>query len=150
MQLKTKHFGEITIEKEKIITFKNGLYGFEDQNRFTIIENNDKENPFQWLQSIDDSNLAFVVINPFIFKPDYDFDIPDSTVDKLEIEDPKDLLIYTIAVVPEDIKDVTVNLSGPIIINSKNKLGKQIIIEDKRYTTKYYIFKELEQMDGEE
>lgn len=150
MKLKTKHFGEITIDEEKIITFKNGLYGFEDKNRFTIIENNDKENPFQWLQSIEDPDLAFVIINPFIFKSDYDFDIPDSTVDKLEIENPKDLLIYTIAVVPEDIKNVTVNLSGPIIINSKNKLGKQIIIEDKRYTTKYYIFKELKQMDGEE
>ncbi|WP_427338113.1 flagellar assembly protein FliW [Caloranaerobacter sp. DY30410] len=143
MLLNTKHFGQIEIDENSIITFPDGLLAFEKQKRFTIINNPDEEIPFKWLQSIDNPDLAFVIINPFLFKRDYEFDIPQSVVDKLDIKEEKDVLVYSIVVVPEDITKMTANLVGPIIINSKNKLGKQIILDDKRYTTKHLILDEL-------
>ncbi|WP_069650366.1 flagellar assembly protein FliW [Caloranaerobacter ferrireducens] len=149
MKLNTKHFGEIEIDEDSIITFSDGLLAFEEQKRFVIINNPDEEIPFKWLQSIDNPNLAFVIINPFLFKKDYEIDIPQSVIDKLDIKEEKDILVYSIVVVPEDITKMTANLVGPIIINSKNKLGKQIILEDSRYTTKHLILDELGKLGQE-
>jgi flagellar assembly factor FliW len=149
MKLDTKHFGEIEIDEEKIISFPEGIPGFEDQKRFVIINNNDSENPFDWLQAVDKGSLSFVIINPFLVKPDYDFALSKSVEEKLKIENEKDVAVYTIAVIPEDIKKITINLSGPVIINAKEKLGKQIILNDERYSTKYYIFGQDQNCRGE-
>jgi flagellar assembly factor FliW len=145
MKLNTKHFGEIEIDENSIINFPDGLLAFEDNKKFIIIDNPDKENPFQWLQSIDNPNLAFVIINPFIFKKDYEFDIPQTVVKKLQIKEEKNIAVYSIVVVPDDITKMTANLAGPIIINTKNRFGKQIVLEDSRYSTKHCILEELKQ-----
>ncbi|SHH69837.1 flagellar assembly factor FliW [Caloranaerobacter azorensis DSM 13643] len=149
MLLNTKHFGQIEIDEDSIITFPDGLLAFEEQKRFVIINNPDEEIPFKWLQSIDNPDLAFVIVNPFLFKRDYEFDIPQSVVDRLDIEREKDVLVYSIVVVPEDITKMTANLVGPIIINLKNRLAKQIILDDKRYTTKHLILDELGKLNQE-
>ena len=149
MKLDTKHFGEIEIGEEKIISFPEGIPGFEDQKRFVIINNHDSENPFGWLQAVDNGSLSFVVINPFLVKPDYDFVLSQSVEEKLKIRNEKDVAVYTIAVIPEDIKKITINLSGPVIINVKEKLGKQIILNDEKYSTKYYIFGQGQNCRGE-
>lgn len=142
MKLNTKHFGEIEIIEKEIITFPNGLFAFEDNKKFIIIDNPDKEIPFKWLQSIDNPDLTFVIINPFVFKSDYDFFLNESVIEKLEIEEKKDIAIYNIVVIPEDINKMTVNLAAPIIINVNKFLGKQIILDDNRYSHKHLIIQE--------
>lgn len=141
VKLNTRNFGKIEIDEESIIEFPNGIPGFEDGKKYVLINNPDEENPFQWLQSVDNSDLAFVVINPFLVKFDYDIVLPESAIEILKIEDEKDIALYTIVVVPENIEEMTTNLSGPIVINVKERLGKQIALDDSRYSTKYYIFK---------
>lgn len=148
MKLKTKYFGEMEVNEEKIIDFPEGIPGFEGTKRFIIINNPDEENPFQWLQSVDEPNLAFVIISPFFVKFDYDIVLPESAVEKLKIKDEKDVGLYTIVVVPENIEEMTTNLSGPIVINTKEKLGKQVVLDDNRYSTKHYIFKETANSEG--
>ena len=69
--------------------------------------------------------------------------------DKLNIKDEKDVAVYSIVVVPKDVKKMTANLLGPIIINVKERLGKQVILDDPRYTTKHYIFPQREENRGE-
>jgi flagellar assembly factor FliW len=140
--LNTKHFGEIEIDESQIITFEDGLLGFEHIKRYILIQNPDKEVPFHWLQAVDDPELAFVVTIPFLFKEDYEFDIPDKVIKQLGIEKHEDVVIYSIAVVPEDIKEMTINLQGPLIIHGKNKKGKQIVLDNNAYSLKYRIFKE--------
>ena len=142
MKLSTKHFGELNVEEDNIISFPEGLPGFEDEKSFIIINNEDKENPFQWLQSINTKDLAFAIINPFYIFPDYDIIIPKTVQEKLGIESEKDVAIYSIVVVPKDLRKMTVNLLGPIVINVKRKIGKQVILDDSRYTTKHYIFEQ--------
>ncbi|NLW22607.1 MAG: flagellar assembly protein FliW [Tissierellia bacterium] len=142
MKLNTTNFGEIEIDEENIIDFPEGIPGFEGEKQFIIINNEDEENPFQWLQSVNNPDLAFVIINPFFVFPDYDIEIPETALNKLNIKDEKDVAVYSIVVVPEDLEKMTTNLLGPIVINVNKKLGKQVILDDSRYTTKHYIFQQ--------
>ncbi|WP_154484004.1 flagellar assembly protein FliW [Anaerosalibacter bizertensis] len=148
VKLNTRNFGEIEIDESSIINFPNGIPGFEKEKRYIIINNPDKENPFQWLQSVDNQDLAFVVINPFFVKVDYDIVLPESAIETLKIKDEEDVALYTIVVIPENIEEMTTNLSGPIVVNVKEKLGKQIVLDDSRYSTKHYIFKKELNSEG--
>lgn len=150
MKLDTKNFGIIEFDDSEIICFPDGLPGFENDKKFIVLNHPDSDSPFKWLQSVDNTDLAFVIINPFLFKPDYEFDIPKHVLEKLKIKEEKEVLVYSIVVVPEDITKMTANLLGPIIINSKEKLGKQIIVDDNRYKTKHYILEEAKAKGKEE
>lgn len=150
MKVNTKNFGEIETDESNIIDFPNGLLAFDEEKKFVIIDNPDENIPFQWLQSTNNPDLAFVIINPFAFKKDYEFELSQSIVEKLKIQNENEVAVYTIVVVPEDINNMTANLLGPIIINTKTKLGKQIVLDNKSYSTKHYILKELQSLGQEE
>ncbi|AOY78275.1 flagellar assembly protein FliW [Clostridium formicaceticum] len=141
--MNTKHFDEIEVDENKILDFSDGIPGFEALTKFVIIHNPEEEVPFQWLQSVEDTDLAFVIVNPFIFRSDYDFEIPKSTLEKLQIQSPEDVSVFTIVIIPEDIKKMTANLRAPIIINTKNNKAKQIVLDDENYHTKHYILEEM-------
>ncbi|MCF6461001.1 flagellar assembly protein FliW [Clostridium sp. Cult3] len=145
MKLNTKYFGAIEIREQNIIHFPEGILGFEDERQFVIINNEDEQNPFHWLQSVQNPELAFVIINPFFVYPNYDIVLPKSVQEKLKIRTEKDIAIYSIVVIPKDMEKMTTNLLGPIIININEKLGKQVILDDDRYTTKHYIFQQNSQ-----
>lgn len=149
MKIKTTNFGEIEIEKDKIIYFPEGIPAFEEEKEFVIILNDDKENPFHWLQSVKNPKLSFIILNPFEIFNDYDILLPETAINKLKIENKEDVAIYTIVVIPEDITKMTTNLLGPIVINTKEKLGKQVILDDNRYTTKHFIFSQDSKVGGE-
>ncbi|WP_312668487.1 flagellar assembly protein FliW [Tissierella praeacuta] len=149
MKIRTKNFGEVEIEKDKIIYFQEGIPAFEEEKEFVLILNEDKESPFHSLQSVNKEELSFIVVNPFEIFDDYDILLPDIAINKLKIEKEEDLNIYTIVVIPEDIKKMTTNLAGPIVINRKKMLGKQVILDDERYTTKHFIFNQDSEIGGE-
>lgn len=149
MLLNTRNFGEIQIEEEKILTFPDGIPGFEKLTKYIILQNPDEEIPFHWLQSVEDGDLAFVIVNPFIFRPDYDFEIPQNTIEKLNIQKPEDVHVFSIVIVPEDISKMTANLQAPLIINTNNNTGKQVILDNEDYPRKYYIFQNLKQTPQE-
>ncbi|NLV89651.1 MAG: flagellar assembly protein FliW [Tissierellia bacterium] len=140
MKVKTRDFGEIEVPEENIILFQDGIPGFDKEKEFIIILNEDEDNPFHHLQSVKNPDLSFIIINPFEVFKDYDIVIPQTAIDKLKIEKAEDVVVYSIVVVPEDIRKMTANLLGPIIINHKEKLGKQVILDDSRYTTKHFLF----------
>lgn len=141
MKLETKHFGEIEINDDGIIVFEDGIPGFGHVKKYVMIKNPNPELPFNWLQGVDEPSLAFVVVNPFLFKEDYEFNIPQGIIEDLYIEDIQDVLISSIVTVPENIIDTTMNLKAPVIINTKSKKGKQLVLETDEYEIKYKIFK---------
>jgi len=144
MIIESKYFGELEFAEEKIITFAHGLIAFAQMKRFILIENQDSENPLWWLQSIDEPELAFVVINPFAFKADYEFELSPEDVEELAIQSQEDIVILAIVVVPEEVKKMTANLLAPVIFNARLKKGKQIVLQDKQYTTRHLIMEELQ------
>lgn len=147
MKLATRHFGEININSESIIKFENGIPGFEKARNFIIIDSEDGESPFKWLQCIDIPELALAVINPFFVRKDYDLELSDETVKGLEIKDESDVRVYSIVVVPEDITKMTMNLKAPLIVNSQNRMGEQIILDTDKYSVRHYILDEIRKQE---
>jgi len=143
MLLQTKHFGEIEVDKDKILTFKEGLPGFENIKKYSILYNQDTESPFRWLQSVDEPKLAFALVDPFQIKKDYCIDISDEVLASLGIIKAEEVLVYSVVVVPEDISKMSMNLRAPVIINTGNNRGAQIVLDTDKYTVRHYILEEL-------
>lgn len=148
MKIETLNFGEIRIDENKIIRFQQGIPGFEEEKDFVVILNEDQDNPFHFLQSVTNPELSFVIINPFEMFSDYDLLVPEIAMDTLKIEKEEDVIIYTIVVIPEEMEKMTTNLVGPIIINVEERLGKQVILDDERYSTKHFIFNQDSNLGG--
>lgn len=149
MNLLTKNFGEIEITQDRVFSFPDGLPGFANNKRFVILDNDDVTYPFKWLQSVEDSNLSFVIIDPFYILPDYEVEIPDEEVEKLKIENIADATIFAIVLVPEDLSLISANLLAPIVLNNKSKLGKQITMNTDKYKIRQYIINELRSKGGQ-
>jgi flagellar assembly factor FliW len=144
LQIKTTRFGTVDIEKEKIITMPVGMLGFPDQRRFVIIQHKEKS-PFFWYQSVDDPTLAFVITNPFVFKPDYDIDIDDVLEEMSWNEEMADnnLELYVVINIPEGSPHkMTANLIGPILVNSKSRQAVQMVIPDSLYSHKFPLIEQ--------
>jgi len=144
MFIKTTHFGEIEIDEEDILDFKEGILGFEDIHKFGVINSEDQESPFSWIQSIEKPELAFALVNPFAVKKDYDFELKDENASSLGVEDPSQVAVFAILVIPEDIKKISMNLKAPIIVNTNNKKAAQIILDSDKYTVRHLILDELQ------
>ena len=145
MKVETSRFGEIEVSKDEIIEFTVGPYGFEDEREFILWT--EEESLFFWMQSINDPELAFIVSEPWSFYEDYEFDISEKLEEKLQLEEKGDVLVVNIIVVPEEPKEMTMNLKSPIIINKKEKIAKQIILDDENYPVRYQLFNEQETDD---
>lgn len=143
--MKTSLFpeGEIEVAEDKVINFVQGPLAFEEYKKFAIIEPEEKGFPFKMLQSMEEESLSFILTDPFIFKEDYDIELPEDVLVELEIEKPEDILVYVLLVIPDKVEDISANLVAPIIINVEKRLAKQVILETTNYETKYRIFKNV-------
>lgn len=130
MRVHTTRFGEIEVSTGEIITFPQGILGFEAIKRYVLLGG---QKPFSFLQSVDDPDLTFVVMDPLVVRPDYRVEVPASEVKDLGITEASQAIILAIVTVPEDLRQMTVNLQAPLIINSKNRLAKQIVLRDQAY-----------------
>ncbi|MBP1890042.1 flagellar assembly factor FliW [Clostridium moniliforme] len=117
------------------VVFEKGIPGFENINEFEIkdLENN---NRFKIVESLD-NEVSFATINPFEIYNEYEIDLNDETIKELQIENPKDVLILTIITLGKTLESSTINLKAPLVINIKNKLGRQFIIQGDKYNTKH-------------
>ncbi|MFU0800355.1 MAG: flagellar assembly protein FliW [Xylanivirga thermophila] len=138
MKINTTRFGEIEYSADRVIFFEEGLLGLEGLKKYILITPEDIQ-PLNWLQSVDDSDIAMVVVNPFNIKPDYSPVVPDDCLKELKIEDGKDIILLNVVVIPDDYKKMTVNLAAPIVINAKKCLGKQVILS-QNYPIRYPVF----------
>lgn len=145
MEIMTRDFGRLEIEKSDIISFKSGLPGFDNLEDFVLLPLGE-ESPFIVMQSVDDPDIAFVTVEPGNLMQNYEFEINDKTEKELKIEKISDLLILNIITLKDEIKKSTANLSAPIVINIEDKLGKQVILDDQRYQVRYEIFASAEEV----
>lgn len=143
MLITTAHFGELEISKDSIIHFEEGIPGFEELKEFVFLNYDDTDDTFKILQSVDSSDTAFAVVNPFEVKEDYEVTIDDTTIENLEIKDNSDVAICSITTIPDKITRMSANLLAPIVINTTNNKGKQMIMHNSQYTTKHYILDEV-------
>ncbi|MFC0477859.1 flagellar assembly protein FliW [Robertmurraya beringensis] len=138
MELRTKYHGTIEIDQSNYIYFSNGIPGFHEEIQFVILPLEEDET-FYIMQSVNTPTLAFVMINPFAYYHNYDFILDESVVECLKIDALADVLVYSILTVQDPFKNTTVNLQAPVIINTKNNFGKQIILNNEKYLTRHKL-----------
>ena len=148
MKAQTKFFGEVDIEEDKIIEFPNGIIGFENFKKFSIIYDidNDGETRISWLQSMEEPALALPVIDPLAITPEYVPMIEDELLSPLGDPADEDLLFLLVMTVPADMTKVTVNMKAPIIINAEKKKGVQLIVENADYAVKFNVYESVQKM----
>lgn len=133
MEIETTRFGRLEVNDERILTFNKGLLGFPHFQRYALIQTGE-ENYFFWLQSVDEPSLAFVVTDPSIFFKDYQFSLKEETQAELDLSDMSFAQVFVIC---NKVGDwLTGNLQGPLVINAQNRNGQQIVINDKKWTTR--------------
>ncbi|WP_061224769.1 flagellar assembly protein FliW [Leptospira weilii] len=139
IEIQTKPFGKMQISEKQILSFPEGLLGFEDYKKFALIEE-EEESVFKWLQSVEEVDLAFVVIPPSLFKKEYKPLIPEQELQGIGIGEIEDGLMLVIVTVPgEDPSLMTANMQGPILINKETLLGKQFISRNESHSVREKI-----------
>jgi flagellar assembly factor FliW len=141
VKVQTKAYGSIEVEERQRIVFPQGLFGFEELKEYVLLDA--ERQPFYWLQSVEQKQVAFVLINPFLIRPDYELNVSSEELMDIGIDSPEKALIFTIVTIPADGGPMTVNLQGPLAINRDTREGKQAILNDSRWKTKHDIVAEL-------
>lgn len=134
--------GWIEFRPEQVIEFVEGLLGFPDLRRYVLVDH--RKGVFMWLQSLEDPSLAFLVVDPWVFFPDYSPEIPDEDVEALELKEPYNFSLFCLVTVPSDPRKMTVNLRGPVVVNLNNRRAKQVVVTNPEYPIRQPVFLEEE------
>ncbi len=149
MIIETKPYGKMEVDEKQMVRFPGGLYGFEHLKKYCLLETKE-EGPFYWLQSLDDSEIAFVLIDPREFRPDYVPSVAEADWKELGIGGTKDALVFAIVTIPSDPARMTANLTGPLAINTKDRVGAQVISSHADHRVKHYILDEMRELSEAE
>ncbi|HDK7155701.1 TPA: flagellar assembly protein FliW [Clostridium botulinum] len=141
MNLNTKYHGCIEYEEKDVIYFEKGIPGFEGLKKFIVFPVEDNE-VFSVFHSIEKEDMGIIVISPFNIEKDYEIKLEEKQRENLKLQDEKDALVLNTVTLDSDIDKITANLRAPIIINIKEKIGEQIIINSDKYSIKHLLFKE--------
>lgn len=139
MLLKTTRFGEIEINPDDSVEFVDGILGFPRETKFIVLDGPD-DCPLKWLQSITSPDLAFVILDPATFKPDYSVPISKSELEKIGLDSVEEAVVAVILFVPENPHDITANLLGPLVFNPEKKTACQLVLSGTNYSTKHRVY----------
>lgn len=138
MQIDTTRFGRMAVDDDRVINLARGLLGFPNHTRYALIQTSD-ENYFFWLQSVDEPELAFIVTDPSIFFKDYEVPIREETQTELQLNDMACSQVFVICNKVDDW--LTGNLLGPIVVNTQNRQASQVVLTEKKWTTRQPLLK---------
>ncbi len=142
LKISTTRFGELTVEEQDVLTFNEGMLGFEKLTKFFVVDPGDNT-LIMWLQSLEDTSIAFPIIEPQIFHNDYSVKLLPSELRSLELESVSNASVYTILTIPSDVTQMSANLKAPIVINPMNGSARQIVLQDNKLSVRYERYKEL-------
>ena len=138
MDIQTTRFGLISVDDDRIMTLPRGLLGLPSHTRFALIQTGE-ENYFFWLQSVDEPALAFVVTDPTIFFKDYEVPLREETTTEIELSDMTFAQVFVICNKVDEW--LTGNLLGPLVVNAQNRLASQVVLTEKKWTTRQPLLK---------
>ena len=141
MKVRTKPYGEMEIADAQLIRFPRGLFGFEDLREFALLDA--AQPPFYWLQSIERVEVAFVLIDPHFFRPDYTPDVDTGELEEIGTPRGEESLVLSIVNIPENSSLITANLQGPLILNRRTRQGRQSISTNPHWGVRHVILDEL-------
>ena len=139
MEIVSHIHGIMVYEADEIITFEKGIPGFQNLKKFFIKEIGE-DSPFSILQSIEDKEIGFILISPFLVYENYEINLSEEITNNLKISSSNEVLLYSIVTLSSNTKEITANLKAPIVINLNTKKAEQYIIDKDTYKIKEKIF----------
>lgn len=139
MEIESTRFGTITVADQNILQFPHGIPGFIDEKEFAFLPYQ-PDSPFAFLQSVKEPDLTFMIVEPFTFFPDYDFELEDSIVKELQISEANPPQVFSIIRVPEKFEEMTANLLAPVIVNWQCRKAIQCVLDKTAYTVRHRVF----------
>ena len=124
------------------VSFPEGIIGFEDHKEYRIADEKSKE-PFFWMQSLKDSEVNFIVIDPLEFKSDYKPVLSGMDKTVLQIADNDECLCYVIVCVSQESDQISANLLAPLMINKKSNIGRQVVLQEQDYSIQHLVLDEM-------
>jgi flagellar assembly factor FliW len=146
MRVRTRPYGEIDVDEKQAVRFPFGLFGFEDLREFVLLDA--AQQPFYWLQSLQSPEIAFVLIDPLVFRPDYTPDVDPDELAEVGGGSAGDLLVLAIVTFPGGDKGMTANLQGPLLLNRRTRTGRQCISVNPRWGVRHSIVDEMARAGG--
>ena len=148
MQLETTRFGAIDVPENAVITFTQPILGFQEHRRFVLLPG--PGHFLKWLQSTDSGELAFILMDPRSVVSDYAIKLTVHDLTELGASDATEIEVYTLVVVPRDPAKVRTNLKAPIVLNPKQRLAKQIVLENSDYPVQFYLVEAQKNTENQE
>ena len=133
MIVDTTRFGQVEVDEQRLITFPKGILGFPQYKRYVLLEPA-PDSYFYWLQCTETPDLAFVVTDPSLFVSSYKVPIKPEQMDELGITSPEEAQVLVIVNKRENV--LTGNLQGPLVIHLHTRVGEQLVLSDRRFTTR--------------
>lgn len=141
LKVNTSRFGQIEIAAQQVLTLPQGMVGFPILTRYAILQHR-PGSPFHWLQSLEKPELAFVVMNPLVFDPEYNLALPDADARRLQINDPAQVQVWVVVNIPHgEPEKMTANFKAPLVVNLEKRLAAQVIMDDPRYPLRQTVKK---------
>lgn len=141
MQLETTRFGSVEIDDARVINFPSGMLGFSSYTSFVLLQP-DEQGVFFWLQSTETPDLAFVVTDPALWIPDYKANIRREQMEDLGMTEIGDAQVLVVVNKREDV--LSANLQGPLVVNVNGRTGMQLVLADKKWSTRYELLRVAE------
>jgi flagellar assembly factor FliW len=139
----TSRFGELEVPKDNVLSFPWGLIGFEEVQRFVIVEH-PSGGPFRWLQAMDQPQLAFPITDPCLFFENYQVPASPDDLGSVQLDEAGEGLVLVIVSVQQQPRSITANLQGPLLINPRTRIGRQLVLHLPGFTTRHPIGVEKE------
>ncbi len=139
MQFTTTRFGVVEVPEDTVYRLPDGLPGFPGPRRFAILSG-ERYEPFRWLQSLDDPSLAFLVLDPLLFRPDYRIEVAPDDIRPIRMENLEAGFVLVIVTLPADPRQMTANLRAPLVFNPDQQLARQLILTRSEHPVRYRVF----------
>lgn len=139
MLVRSTRLGDMELSEEQVLYFPHGLPGFLEEREFAYLPHQEN-NPFTFLQSVTEPDLTFIIVEPFPFFQDYEFELPDELVQELDCSEENPPQIMNIVSVPDSPEEMTANLLAPVVINCRARKAIQVVLEKTKYTTRHRLF----------
>lgn len=134
--IETLTWGSLEVASDQIYHFAKGIPGFDEETDFALIDKGD--GLFVHLQSLKSPDLAFLLVDPFVFYPSYEFELPEGDGEELELE--AQVIVRCIVTLRAQVEKSTINLLAPIVLNPEKHLGKQVVLHQVGYQTRHPLW----------
>jgi len=141
--IQTTRFGQVQVQDDELLTFPEGILGFNDFRRFVLLDDPNDE-IFAWLQSCEEPAIAFPVLEPELFSETYRVNLAKSEAETLQLAPTDSKRLFCIVTIPDDPTLMTANMKAPIVINPRLRVARQCVLQENSLAIREPIFAKLQ------